>query len=197
MQTRLLLLAFLSLITIRSKAQTNGAENFVTIDSAKVFQDENYTGRENKNEPILHAVIKTRGEGQLAVSEINLTVNGTTNVKDIPAIKIYNTGNSDRFDPRNPSGELLATSKASKGMIRAKAKGIDGLFDREREPLAACERLIKKWDLKNADGEDVELNHNNIREQMPLCLLDAVYGEIWPRMYPSQARLSFLPQSVA
>lgn len=123
MQTRLLLLAFLSLITIRSKAQTNGAENFVTIDSAKVFQDENYTGRENKNEPILHAVIKTRGEGQLAVSEINLTVNGTTNVKDIPAIKIYNTGNSDRFDPRNPSGELLATSKASKGMIRAKAKG--------------------------------------------------------------------------
>lgn len=123
MKTCIFILVLASLAITWASAQTKSVEPLAIIDSAQVFQDSNYTGRGNKNEPILHAVVTTRGEGQLAVSGINLTVNGTTNVKDIRGIKIYNTGNSDSFDPRNPSGELLATSKASIGTIRAKAKG--------------------------------------------------------------------------
>ncbi len=116
-----LILVYLNLTW--ATAQTKSIDSFVKIDSVQVFQDDNYTGKGNKNEPILHAVVTIQGEGHMTVSEIRLNLEGTTNVKDIKAIKIYNTGNSDSFDPRNPSGELLATSGASKGIIKAKTNG--------------------------------------------------------------------------
>jgi len=116
-------LAVVSLGVTGVFGQTDSVKPSVTVAIAEVFQDNNYTGRGNRNEPVLHAIVTAQGEEQLAVSEIRLNLNGTTNIKDIKAIKVYNTGSADQFDPRNPSGELLAASKASNGAIRAKANG--------------------------------------------------------------------------
>ena len=52
----------------------------------------------------------TRGY-QLDALTIDLT--GTTDLRDVTALKLYRTKNNDRFDPRDP-GELLATAKVSK-----------------------------------------------------------------------------------
>lgn len=123
MKIQLLTLVLVCLNIAQALAQTDSNKSSATVASAQVFQDSNFTGKGNTNEPILHAIITVQGEDQLSVSEIRLNLNGTTNLKDIKAIKIYNTGSSAQFDPRKPSGELLAGSTASKGVIKVKAKG--------------------------------------------------------------------------
>ena len=52
----------------------------------------------------------TRGY-QLDALPIDLT--GTTDLRDVTALKLYRTKNKDRFDPRDP-GELLAQVKVGK-----------------------------------------------------------------------------------
>ena len=101
----------------------NGSQSSATVVSAQVLQDSNYTGKGNRNEPILHAIVTISGEGQAALSEIKLNLNDTSRIKDVKGVKIYNTRSTKQFDARKPSGELLATAKASKGMIKARAKG--------------------------------------------------------------------------
>lgn len=123
MKKQLLTLALVSLNITQAIAQTELQKSSATVASAQVLQDNNYTGKGNKNETILHAIIKVEGEGKIDVSDIKLNFNGTTNLKDIKAVKIYNTKSSNLFDSRHPSGELLATTRASKGDVKAKAKG--------------------------------------------------------------------------
>lgn len=122
MKKQFIALALASLSLIAVQAQNVGPSS-ATVVSAQVLQDSNYTGKGNKDEPILHAIVTVDGMGQLGVTEIKLNLNGTSRFKDLKWVKIYNTGSSKQFDPRKASGELLATTKASKGMIKAKAKG--------------------------------------------------------------------------
>tara|TARA_Y100000310_G_scaffold281069_1_gene301259 strand:- start:673 stop:1143 length:471 start_codon:yes stop_codon:yes gene_type:complete len=78
--------------------------------------------------------------------------------------------------------------------IRSACRGTDGVYDTEREPLHACDRLIESWDLATNKGTAIKLSPEAIRNQLPLCVLDALWGEMYQLMYPSQARLSFLAQ---
>lgn len=89
--------------------------------------------------------------------------------------------------------------------IRSACCNGQGLYIGECEPLETCVKLIHKWDLKDVDAEndedknkDIEITENNIRNgKMPMCLMDVVYNSAYPYLYPSQARLAFLPQSDA
>jgi hypothetical protein len=123
MKIQLFTLALVGLSIVQVQAQTESNRASATVASAQVLQDNNYTGRGNKNETVLHAVITTQGDAPIAVSQVKFNLNGTTNLKDIKSVKIYNTGSSKVFDSRKPTGELLAASKSSKGDITAVAKG--------------------------------------------------------------------------
>jgi hypothetical protein len=79
--------------------------------------------------------------------------------------------------------------------IRSGARDSSGVHDREREPLQACMRLIESWNLLDKDGKALERSDENIQTEMPLCLMDVVWGEVYKYLYPSEVRLSFLPRS--
>ncbi len=81
--------------------------------------------------------------------------------------------------------------------VHSASRDKSGVYDQTREPLVACQHLIKSWTLVDIDGKSLECNSDNIAEKMPICLLDAVYFEIKRYLYPDAARLSFLPLSVA
>lgn len=61
----------------------------------------------------------------------------------------------------------------------------DGEYVRDCEPLEACKLLIESWTL------DCELTPENVESEMPICLMDRVYGELYGYLYPSEARLAF------
>lgn len=115
-----LAMACLSFTTVPAQ---NDGKSSATVVSAQVLQDSNYTGKGNRNEPVLHAIVTAQGEGETGISEIRLNLNGTTRLKDIKSIKIYHTGSADQFDPRKPAGVIIAASKSSKGNLSLESKG--------------------------------------------------------------------------
>ncbi len=98
----------------------------VTITDAKVIQEKNYTGRGNDNEEILKIKISTSGSTEAKINELKLEMKGTTDINDVEEIKIYTTKNSDKFDPRNPTGKgaiLLGTATPATGEITVTTTG--------------------------------------------------------------------------
>ena len=97
------------------------------------LQQVGMTGRGNTNDPILRAttvVSATDAVGQ-AVSSATLTnavlnLSGTTNLSDIISLKIYSTGTTPNFDPRDPTGKgaiLLGTCSPAAGDITCTLNG--------------------------------------------------------------------------
>lgn len=123
MKKRLLTLALVSLSITQVFAQADNKQTPTTVASAQVVQDNNYTGQGNENEPILQVIVKTQGETPIDLSAIKINLNGTTRLKDVKSVKIYTTGSSKHFDPRQPSGELIAKARPSSGEMELKAKG--------------------------------------------------------------------------
>lgn len=93
-----------------------------------LIQDVNFTGRGNDNEVILHSQITVGGEEESAnLSAITVTLDGSTQISDIAAVKIYSTGLNANFDSRDPqsiSGAvLLGSSVAKSGNIEIPLTG--------------------------------------------------------------------------
>lgn len=96
----------------------------VTIKSATVSQDINFTGRGNKNEEILKVKVTTNGNQATNIQRIEVTMDGTTDISDVATIKVYNTKSTSTFDPRNPTGKgaiLVGTATPSSGKIEITA----------------------------------------------------------------------------
>lgn len=92
----------------------------VTIKDAIVSQDINFTGRGNKNEEILKVKITTNGNQATNIQQIKIKMDGTTDISDVAAIKVYNTKSTNTFDPRNPIGKraiLVASAEPQNGEI--------------------------------------------------------------------------------
>lgn len=82
-------------------------EGPVLITSAAVEQDRNFTGKGNKNEVILKAVLTTSGTEAAALQKLVLKLEGTTVLSSVDSVKVYSTGSVARFDSRNPSALLV------------------------------------------------------------------------------------------
>lgn len=95
----------------------------VTITTATVIQDRNYSGRGNKNEVILKAVFQTEGTDATAIENIRFSMDGTSSLASVDSIKIYSTGNISKFDPRNPDGVLLGTALPAEGEMVVNTSG--------------------------------------------------------------------------
>ncbi len=78
---------------------------------------------------------------------------------------------------------------ADRVAIRAACRR-DGEMQPDREPLQACAHLVQSWSL----GYEVTLE--NIEQKLPIAILDLIYADVFKYLYPSQARLAFLPQSL-
>lgn len=78
--------------------------------------------------------------------------------------------------------------------IHSASRDSDRIYDRTREPLSACVVLIQNWNLKDDNGNDIECNAENIKNEMPQCLVSLVYNRVYPMMYPTEARLAFFVQ---
>lgn len=94
----------------------------------RLIQDINFTGRGNDNEVILHSQLTVAGEEENTdLSQIILTLEGTTQISDISSVKIYSTGSETFFDSRDPenlSGAvLLGVGASSIGEITIPLKG--------------------------------------------------------------------------
>ncbi|HOG19867.1 MAG TPA: exo-alpha-sialidase [Salinivirgaceae bacterium] len=103
--------------TLFAKFSTKGDIN---ITGSTVFQDNNFSGRGNDNEEILRIQLTTTGNNPSSFGNLVMNLNGTTDINDIEEIKIYTTGTSTQFDPRNPINEftqLLATANPEEGEI--------------------------------------------------------------------------------
>ena len=97
----------------------------VKITNPTVIQDNNYSARGNNNEEILIIKLATSGINPVEFSSLKMNMNGTTNVKDVAQILIYQKTTKGQFDPRNPlkSSVLLGTTKPSKRDIVIPLKG--------------------------------------------------------------------------
>jgi hypothetical protein len=101
--------------------------------SVSNLQQFGMTGRGNTNDPILRAtaiVSATDAVGQpLAAVNLNsaiLNLTGTTNLSDISSLKVYSTGSTVNFDPRNPTGKgavLLGSCSPAAGDITCTLSG--------------------------------------------------------------------------
>ena len=88
----------------------------VSITNSAVIQDNNFSGRGNLNEEILIIKLKTTGNKPVGLTSLKMNMNGTTNIKDVAQILIYQKNTKEQFDPRNPlkSSVLLGKAKPSK-----------------------------------------------------------------------------------
>ena len=88
----------------------------VKISSPTVIQDNNYSARGNNNEEILIIKLAATGSNPVELSSLKMNMNGTTNIKDVAQILIYQKNTKEQFDPRNPlkSSVLLGKAKPSK-----------------------------------------------------------------------------------
>jgi hypothetical protein len=71
--------------------------------------------------------------------------------------------------------------------IQAACRDREGRYQPEQLPSESLKQLITAWTL-----EAPLTAENIVNGTMPTCLFDAVYGEIYSRMFPSEARLAFL-----
>ncbi|MCC8145852.1 MAG: exo-alpha-sialidase [Bacteroidales bacterium] len=94
------------------------------IENIILTQDKNYTGRGNNNEVILKAKIETTGSESVEFESLTMDLQGTTNIQDVKSIRIYSTGNIEKFDSRNPSAAtLLGTCNPQEGEISCDLTG--------------------------------------------------------------------------
>lgn len=98
------------------------------IYSATANADTNFTGRGNTNEIASSATVVISGdeESEYNFNNINLDLTGTSDLKDITAIKVYMT-ESNKFDTRDVSeatllGECTAASETVECQLSGKTK---------------------------------------------------------------------------
>jgi sialidase-1 len=120
------LLLIASLLTLVSPLFGLHAQEDIRIIASTVIQDNNFSGRGNDNEEILRLELHTTGSREVAFGILVMNLNGTTDLNDIEEIKIYSTGTSVKFDPRNPlvkGAQLLATAAPLKGEMTIPLEG--------------------------------------------------------------------------
>ncbi len=138
----------------------------------------------------------------LSESDIEkMRANAKTEPNKDMAAYLKNTADSLARDRKTHKDKIRVVSltvkrptPADRIEIRSTCREKDGSYNQEREPLAICLELLRGWNLADEEGKPLEFSADNIRENMPLCLMDLVYGEVMPQLYPSMARLAFLPQ---
>ncbi|MBR2475714.1 MAG: exo-alpha-sialidase, partial [Bacteroidaceae bacterium] len=93
------------------------------ISNVVLLGDPNYTGRGNIAEPIVRAKVSVTGE-TASLSSINVNMEGTTDITDITAIKVYSTGTTELFNPKKTSQyTLLGTATPAEGDIEIPLSG--------------------------------------------------------------------------
>lgn len=98
--------------------------SFSETTNISVNQDINFSGRGNDNEEILRLEVIPGGTSAVALKELVMNMNGTTDINDVDSIKIYNTGGVSRFDPRKPAGTLIGKAAAATGNITIPLSGM-------------------------------------------------------------------------
>ncbi|MBR5532712.1 MAG: exo-alpha-sialidase [Bacteroidales bacterium] len=76
-----------------------------SIGSVTLLGDTNFTGRGNISEPIVRAQISASSVSQL--NSVVVSMDGTTDISDVTAIKIYSTGTTELFNPKKTSQYTL------------------------------------------------------------------------------------------
>lgn len=95
----------------------------VLVTTATIEQDKNFTGRGNKNEVLLKAILNTSGTNDADIHTIRLMLNGTSSLSILENVKVYTTGNSNKFDSRNPLAVLLGSATPANGEITIATSG--------------------------------------------------------------------------
>lgn len=96
----------------------------VAIKSVELTQNSSFTGRTNTNEVVLKATVSTTGTESNTLSSLKMNMTGTSAKSDVQSIKVYSTGNVDKFDSRNiSSATLLGTAVPAEGEIEIPLTG--------------------------------------------------------------------------
>ena len=99
------------------------AQGPVTVTAATVEQDKNFTGKGNKNEVLLKAMLTTSGSDAVTLNQLQLNLEGTTDLLAIDSLKIYTTGVVNKFDSRSPVATLLGTAVPDSKQLTVKLNG--------------------------------------------------------------------------
>lgn len=100
-------------------------KTFVKISSSSVTQCVDYTGRGNDNEVLLRiSLISSSGESA-PLKNLVMSMEGTTDIADVEAVKLYAVPTEDGFDPRNPTfiATLLGKTVPTSGEINIPLTG--------------------------------------------------------------------------
>lgn len=95
-------------------------DNTIYVSNLQQF---GMTGRGNTNDPILRAEVFSPS---VTLSNAILNLTGTTNLSDITSLKIYSTGSTVNFDPRDPitkGAVLLGSCSPAAGDITCTLSG--------------------------------------------------------------------------
>lgn len=98
-------------------------EGPVTITTATVEQDKNFTGKGNKNELLLKATLSTSGTLAADLQKLVFNLEGTTRLASVDSVKVYTTGSVNKFDSRNPAAVLLGKLAPASGELTVNLTG--------------------------------------------------------------------------
>ncbi len=102
--------------TLSNGANLVARNNDMILLGTNLTQTELPTGKGQTNQRILSLNIRTNGTAYpLNLNNLQLSLNGTTNINDVTAIKIYYTGAADRFN----TNTLFATTQPGSGILTA------------------------------------------------------------------------------
>ena len=85
---------------------TQAQETSGKISRVSTSQNQNHTGQQSLNSPILGAIVNVTG-GDVTLTSMSITLDGTTDISDCTKIKIYSTGTNYFFNEHIPEGTTL------------------------------------------------------------------------------------------
>ena len=131
------------------------------LNSVTLTGDPNFTGRGNIAEPIVKVQVSAQNQN-MQLNSIVVNMDGTTDLTDVTAIKIYSTGTTELFNPKKTAQYvLLGEAQPAEGNITIPLNGTLSLGNNN---LWVTYDIAEDATEGNVvDASVIELNHSGIQ----------------------------------
>ena len=131
------------------------------INSVTLSGDTNFTGRGNIAEPIVKVQVSAQNQN-MQLNSIVVSMDGTTDISDVTAIKIYSTGTTELFNPKKIAQyTLLGQAQPAEGYITIPLSG--ALSSGNNNLWVTYDIAENATEGNRVDASIIKLNHSGIQ----------------------------------
>lgn len=128
------------------------------LNSVTLTGDPNFTGRGNIAEPIVKVQVSAQNQN-MQLNSIVVNMDGTTDISDVTAIKIYSTGTTELFNPKKTAQyTLLGQAQPAEGNITIPLSG--ALSSGNNNLWVTYDIAENATEGNRVDASVIELNHS-------------------------------------